>query len=386
MHLIQDIVDEYPRLVQWRHDFHRHPELCHEEKRTASRVADLLRSFGIGEVIEGVGTTGVVGVLRAGEGPAVALRADMDALPISEAGIHDHRSLTPDVCHACGHDGHMVMLLGAAQYLASRTDLFRGTVLFVFQPAEEMATGAVAMLDAGILAKYGVQSAYALHTYPGLGTGKIGVNAGTVLASVNSFTIRLTGVSGHAGFPHLCTDPIAASAAVVNALQTIASQGVDPLDSVVLAVTGCRSSSHAYNVVPETVELKGTARYLDAQYGDLLPKKVRTIVAGVATGYGVHADIDYVKGTPPLANTEREATLARRVAGELLGEENVVRMTPAMVGEDFAFFLERVPGALAFIGNGEDSVALHNPSFDFNDAALPVGASYFSRLVQTVLA
>lgn len=385
MNLIKDIVNHYDEMVQWRLDFHLHPEVAHREIRTARKVAGLLGSFQMDEIEEQVGSTGVVGVLRNGVGPVIGLRADMDALPVSDAGEHDHRSTVEGVSHACGHDGHIAMLLAAARYLAFSRN-FRGTVVFIFQPAEEIANGALGMIEHGLLDKYAIESVYALHIAPALAVGRMTITPGPLLAAVNNFTIDIAGRGGHAGLPHLAKNPIVAGAGMVSALQTIVSCDTDPIDPVVVSVTSFQSVTSNYNVIPGAVEIKGTARYMNTEYEDVLPERIKLLAYSIASGYGVTAKLDYVKGCPPLVNSEREARFAGEIARKLLGETGVVPGAPLMGGEDFSFFLKKLPGVLAFIGNGEDSPPLHNPAFDFNDEVLPIGASYFSRLTEVALA
>ena len=384
MNLVKDIVERSDEIVQWRLDFHQHPELAHREIRTARKVAQILGSFHMDEIEEQVGSTGVVGVLKNGAGPVIGLRADMDALAVSDAGEHDHRSTVEGVSHACGHDGHIAMLLAAARYLAVTRD-FRGTVVFIFQPAEEIANGALSMIEHGLLDKYAIGSVYALHIAPALAVGRMTITPGQMLAAVNNFRINIKGRGGHAGLPHLAKNPIVAGAGMVSALQTIAHCDTDPIDPVVLTVTSFQSRTSNYNVIPETVEIKGTARYLNTAYEDVLRERIKLLAYSIASGYGVTAELDYVKGCPPLVNSEKEAQFAGEIARKLLGETGVVPGAPLMGGEDFSLFLKRIPGALAFIGNGEDSPPLHNPAFDFNDEVLPIGASYFSRIVEAAL-
>ncbi len=385
MNLVKDIVDRHDEIVQWRRDFHLHPELARREVRTARKVAGILASFQLDEIEEQVGSTGVVGVLRNGAGPVIGLRADMDALPVSDAGEHHHRSTVEGVSHACGHDGHVAMLLAAARYLAF-TRNFRGTVVFIFQPAEEIANGALSMIEHGLLDKYAIGSVYALHVAPGLAVGSMSITPGPVMASVNNFRIDITGRGGHAGLPHLAKNPIVAGAGIVSALQTITSCDTDPIESVVVSVTSFQSGTSNYNVIPGSVEIKGTARYMNTEYEDVLPERIKLLAHGIASGYGVTAELNYVKGgCPPLVNSEKEAQFAGEIARRLLGETGVVQGAPLMGGDDFGLFLKTIPGVLAFIGNGEDSPPLHNPAFDFNDEVLPIGASYFSCIVEAAL-
>ncbi len=384
MNLIREIVDRHDEIVQWRRDFHLHPELAHEETDTARKVAEILRSFRMDEIEEQAGSTGVVGVLRNGAGPVIGLRADMDALPVSDAGEHDHRSAIEGVSHACGHDGHIAMLLAAARYLAVSRN-FQGTVVFIFQPAEEIANGALSMIEHGLFEKYAMESVYALHIVPALAVGCMAITPGPLMAAVNNFKINITGQEGHAGLPHLAKNPVIAGAGIVSALQTIASCDTDPIEPVVVTVTSFLSCTDSYNVIPGSVEIKGTARYMNTDYEDVLPKRIGLLANSIASGYGVTAELEYYKGCPPLVNSEKEAQFAALIARNLLGETNVVRWAPLMGGEDFSLFLKKIPGVLAFIGNGEDSPLLHNPAFDFNDEVLPIGASYFSRIVETAL-
>lgn len=385
MDLIPGVVQSHQEMLAWRRDFHRHPEMCFQEKRTAANVAKLLRSFGCDEVLEGVGGTGVIGVLTNHDGPAIALRADMDALALSDRGSHDHRSTMDGVSHACGHDGHMAMLLGAAKYLCSSRK-FRGTVVFVFQPAEEIAKGALRMLDQGFLDTYGVQSVYALHSFPSLAVGRIGITPGVALAGVDNFTIVVSGRGGHAGVPHLAKDPIVPAAGMVSALQTIVSRNTDPMDSVVVSITSVQSGVDLHNVIPEAARLLGTVRYLSPGQSERVELEMKRIIDGIANAHGVTASLEYDRACPPLVNAPSACEVASRVARELLGDDGVVQLPPIMGGEDFAYYLRRVPGAFAFIGNGEDCASLHNAAFDFNDDALPIGASYFVRLVEIALA
>jgi amidohydrolase len=385
MNLIPEIVQFHPEMTRWRRDIHQYPELHDQETRTAKKVAELLRSFGLEEVLEEVGTTGVLGILRNGNGPVIGLRADMDALAVTDTGEHDHRSRVEGVTHACGHDGNVTMLLGAAKYLAA-TRRFQGTVVFVFQPAEEVASGALCMIQDGFLQQYGVQSIYSLHSFTPLATGCLRITPGPALASVNSFTINITGHGGHAGVPHRAHDPIVAGAAIVMSLQTVVSRRVDPITPVVISATSFTSSSITHNVIPGSVEILGTIRYMDPEHEDELPEMVKALVENVAAGYGVTAEFIYKKGCPPLVNHEKECRFAMEVAREILGESKAIEGPPIMGGEDFSFYLKEVPGVFAFIGNGEDSLPLHHAAYDFNDDVLPIGASYFSRIVEKALA
>jgi amidohydrolase len=385
MDLVPGVLEIHEEMIGWRRDFHRHPEMSFKEDRTAAKVSELLRSFGMDEVLEHVSNTGVIGVLKNHDGPAIGLRADMDALALSDQGQHDHRSTVEGITHACGHDGHTAMLLGAAKYLSSSRK-FRGTVVFVFQPAEEITRGAQGMLDQGFLEEYAVRSVYALHGLPGLPVGCMSITPGTALAGVDNFTITVTGRSGHAGAPHLARDPIVAAGAMILALQTIVSRTIDPIDSVVVSITSLQSSSNLHNVIPETVRILGTVRYLNVEHSDTVAVGMKTVIDGVAEAHRVIASIEYERECPPLVNSSTACELATRVARDLLGERGVVQLPSIMGGEDFSYFLQKISGIFAFIGNGEDSASLHNGAFDFNDQVLPIGASYFVRMVETTLA
>jgi amidohydrolase len=384
MDLIPDVVHIHDEMIRWRHDFHRFPEICFREIRTAAKIAELLRSFGVDEVREGVAGTGVIGVLRNHDGPAIGLRAEMDALTLGDQGRHDHRSTADGITHACGHDGHMAMLLGAAKHLCSSRS-FSGTVVFVFQPAEEVTRGAQGMIKEGVLAHYGIQSMYGVHSLPGLAVGRMSITPGMALAGVDNFTISVAGRSGHAGVPHLARDPIVAAGAMISGLQTIVARSVDPIDSVVVSVTSLQSSTNLHNVIPEAVRLMGTVRYLNAAHSDALASRMQEIVNGVAAAHEVTASIEYERECPPLVNSLPACELATGVARAVLGADAVVPLPPIMGGEDFAYFLQLIPGVFAFIGNGEDSASLHNAGFDFNDRVLPIGASYFIRIVEATL-
>lgn len=374
-------------MAAWRHDIHRHPELAYEEIRTAGTVADLLRSFGVDEVIEGVGQTGVVGLVRNGPGPAIGLRADMDALPLEELAERPYRSTHPGKMHACGHDGHTAMLLGAARYLAE-TRNFMGTVVLIFQPAEEGQAGAKAMIDDGLLERFPIQAIYGVHNMPGIPAGSIALSDGPVMAAADRFTITLNGVGGHAAAPHLNRDPIIAGAALVTALQTLVSRNCAPEDTLVVSVTEFHGGD-AFNVTPDSVRLNGTVRYFKPEVGTANRARLGQIIEGIAATFGVTAEWQYVAGYPPTVNWDAPTTFARDVAATVFGADNVIVQDPKMFSEDFSFFLEQVPGCYGFIGNGESGMpgctGLHNPHYDFNDTILASGASFFARLVEAAL-
>ncbi|MDQ7989126.1 MAG: M20 aminoacylase family protein [Candidatus Dactylopiibacterium sp.] len=387
MQIIPSIAARGDALAAFRRDIHAHPELAYEETRTAALVAEALERCGI-EVHRGIGQTGVVGVLRRGDSTRrIGLRADMDALPIEEANDFSHRSQHAGRMHACGHDGHTTMLLGAAEYLAA-SGRFDGTVVFIFQPAEEGRGGAAAMLADGLLERFPVDEVYGMHNWPGMRVGRFGVAAGPVMASADRFDITITGHGGHAAMPHLTRDPLVAGAALVNAVQTIVARTLDPLDSGVVSVTRFQAGD-AYNVIPHQARLSGTTRALRAEVRAALREGVERLCAGIAAAYGVSIEATFNEGGyPPTVNTAAQAQVCREVAGALVGEENVAwNRPPSMGAEDFSFFLEQRPGCYVWIGNGpgESGCTLHNPRYDFNDDSLVIGASYWVRLAERLL-
>ncbi|MFN4126987.1 M20 aminoacylase family protein [Pannonibacter indicus] len=381
---IADLADE---IASWRRDFHENPEIMYETVRTAAKVADLLRSFGLDEVVTGIGRTGVVGVIRGkngGAGRVIGLRADMDALPIEEMTGLPYASKTPGKMHACGHDGHTSMLLGAAKYLAE-TRNFNGTAVVIFQPAEEGGAGAKAMIDDGLMTRWAIDEVYSLHNLPGLPVGEFAIRKGPIMAATDEFRITITGRGGHAAKPHETVDPIITGTQIVSALQTIASRAVNPLDSVVVSVTIFEAGT-AFNVIPETATLRGTIRSLTDTTRDLAEKRLNEIVSALCTAYGATAEIEFRRGYPVTANHDDQTDFAVSVAEEIAGPERVQRETePMMGGEDFSYMLLERPGAYIFAGNG-DSASLHHPRYNFNDGLIPSGSSYFVRLVEKALA
>jgi len=374
-------------MAEWRRDIHAHPETAFEEVRTADFVARKLESFGL-EVHQGLAKTGVVGTLRSGSGNrSIALRADMDALPMAEANTFSHRSRHPGKMHACGHDGHTTMLLGAAKVLAqSRT--FDGAAIFIFQPAEEQIGGGRVMIEEGLFDKFPVDSVFGMHNWPGLEVGRFGLRSGPMAACADNFEITVQGRGAHAAMPHHGVDPIVAGAALVQSLQTIVSRNLHPIDSGVLSVTQFHAGD-AFNVIPDAAVLRGTARAFTPGVRDALEAGIRRVSAGVAAAYGANIDANYMRGYPPLVNWPRETDIAATVLEALVGAENVIRdAQPTMGGEDFAYMLEKKPGCFVFIGNGpgEGGCMLHNPHYDFNDEILPLGSAYWVRLVEHVLA
>jgi len=385
MPVINRVAEFQREIAEWRQDFHRNPELQYDVERTAGRVADLLRSFGVDEVVTGLGRTGVVAVIKgSGEGRVIALRADMDALPITERTGTAYASLTPGKMHACGHDGHTAMLLGAAKYLAE-TRKFAGTAILVFQPAEEGGAGARAMLRDGLVERFGIEEFYGLHNLPGMPAGHFGVRPGGIMAASDEFRIVIEGKGGHAALPHNTTDPIVIAAQLILALQTIVSRNVDPMREAVLSVTMVEAGT-AFNIIPRTVTLTGTVRSLDERVRDFLEERLKSVTQGIVKTFGASAEVSYRRGYPVTVNAEAQAELAGAIARDVAGPERVELSVDAMMGgEDFAYMLQAKPGAYAFIGNGPSS-QLHTDTYDFNDEIIPTGVSYWVRLVETALA
>jgi amidohydrolase len=369
-------------MIEWRQDIHSHPELAYQEKRTANKVAELLREFGVDEIHEGIGGTGVVGVIKNGNGPKIGLRADMDALPITEANQCSHVSTNDGVMHACGHDGHTTMLLGAARYL-SETRNFKGEVVLIFQPAEEGFAGAKAMIDDGLFEKFPVDSIYGMHNMPGLETGSIAVGPGPRMAAADNFEIKINGKGAHAAMPYQSIDPIVCGSAVVQALQSLVSRNADPRKTLVVSVTQF-NSGHANNVIPDFASLAGTIRYFDKETSEFIRKKFPKIVKDICEAFGAVAEIDYKEGYPPTINDNDAASFALNIAKDIAGEKATDDQPPSMGSEDFSYFLQEKPGAYAYIGNG-NSASLHNPSYDFDDKNLSIGASFLSRIAEKAL-
>jgi hippurate hydrolase len=385
--IINRIAEFHAEAAAWRRDIHQHPELLYDVHRTAGLVADRLKAFAVDEVATGIGQTGVVGVIRGrgnGAGPVIGLRADMDALPIAEATGLAYASQTPGLMHACGHDGHTAMLLGAARYLAE-TRNFSGTAIVIFQPAEEGGGGAKAMLDDGLMERFGIEEIYGMHNMPGIPLGHFGIRPGPLLASTDDFEIEIRGRGGHAAQPHQTVDPIVAAAAIIQALQTIVSRTLDPLDAAVVSVTRIDAGT-ASNVIPDAAYLSGTLRALRADTRDRIDERTRRVVSSVAAAFGATATIDIRRKYPVTSNHPDQAAFAASVAAEIAGADRVDTDTqPIMGAEDFSFMLESRPGAFILVGNG-DSAGLHSPLFDFNDETIPVGSSYWAKLVEKRLA
>jgi amidohydrolase len=388
MPIINRIADFHADLATWRHEIHAHPETAFEEKRTADFVAARLSEFGI-EVHRGLAGTGVVGTLR-GSRPgnrAIALRADMDALHIHERNGHDYVSQNPGKMHACGHDGHTTMLLGAARYLAE-TRNFAGTVHFVFQPAEENEGGGRVMVAEGLFEKFPVEAVYGMHNWPGMPVGTFAMRAGPMMASFDIFEITIRGKGTHAALPHLGQDPMVAAAQIVTGLQTLVSRNTHPLESAVVSVTQIHGGD-TWNVIPDDAVLRGTVRSFKTELQDAIEAGIRRVATGIAGALGTTAEVRYERRYPPTVNSEKETEIAAVIAADVVGDANVNRgLMPTMGSEDFAFMLQAKPGCYVFIGNGtgDKAVGLHNPHYDFNDEILPIGASYWARLVERTLA
>jgi amidohydrolase len=386
MPIINRIADMQADITAWRRDLHAHPELLYDVTRTAGTVAEKLREFGCDEVVSGIGRTGVVGVIRGRKGPAgkvVGLRADMDALPIEEANDLPYKSTVPGKMHACGHDGHTAMLLGAARYLAE-TRNFAGTAVVIFQPAEEGGAGGKAMVDDGLMERFGIGEVYGMHNYPGLPVGEFCIRPGSIMAAADYVQIDLEGKGAHAARPHLGIDTVLVGAQIINNLQSIVSRNVDPLEAAVVSICMFHAGN-TDNVIPQTAQLRGTARSLIPEVQELLEKRVKEIAEATARLHNAKVAVKYRRGYPVLKNHPRQTDFAASIAREIAGNDRVdTDMAPVMGAEDFSFMLNARPGAFIFVGNG-DSAGLHHPSYDFNDEVIPLGTSYWVRLVETAL-
>jgi amidohydrolase len=388
MPIVNRVADLQPDIQAWRRDIHEHPELLYDVHRTAAFVADRLREFGCDEVATGLGKTGVVGVIKGrkpggGDVKVIGLRADMDALPIEEATHLPYASKIPGKMHACGHDGHTAMLLGAARYLAE-TRNFAGNAVVIFQPAEEGGAGAKAMIKDGLMDRFGIEQVYGMHNGPGIPIGSFAIRQGPIMAATASIDIRIEGHGGHAARPHKCIDSVLVGVQLINALQQIVSRNVDPLEAAVVSICEFHAGN-ARNVIPQTAELRGTVRTLTREVKDLIEKRVHEVCAGVAQMTGAKIDLTYEHGYPVTVNHAAQTDFATRIAREVAGEANVHEMAPMMGAEDFSFMLEARPGAFIFCGNG-DSAGLHHPAYNFNDEAIVHGTSYWIKLVENTLA
>jgi hippurate hydrolase len=386
MPIVNRVADLHQEITAWRRDIHAHPELRYDVHRTAASVAEKLKSFGCDEVVPGIGRTGVVGVIRgrkAGK-KVIGMRADMDALPIEEETGLPYKSTEPGKMHACGHDGHTAMLLGAAKYLAE-TRNFAGTAVVIFQPAEEGGAGGLAMVKDGLMTRFGIEEVYGMHNYPGIPLGQFAIRPGAMMAAADHIEITLEGKGGHAARPHLAVDTILVGAQIINQLQSIVARNVDPLDAAVVSICMFQAG-FTDNVIPQHAKLRGTARSLRKEISKLLQERIQAVVEGTAKLYGATAKITYSNGYPVTVNHERQTAFAADVAREVVGKNKVdTDVAPVMGAEDFSFMLNERPGAFIFVGNG-DSAGLHHPAYDFNDETIPVGTSYWVRLAETALA
>ena len=386
MNIIPQLAADKDIMSTWRRDIHAHPEIAFEEHRTAQLVAEKLREFGL-EIETGIAGTGVVGTLTKGRGNrAIGLRADLDALPIQEANKFAHKSTHPGKMHACGHDGHTTMLLGAAKYLAEHGE-FEGTVYFIFQPAEENEGGGRVMVEEGLFDRYPMEAVYGMHNIPGMPVGTFAVKPGPMMAAFDIFELVVTGKGGHAAMPHFTIDPIVVGTKIVEAYQSIVSRSIDPQDPVVLSVTQFHAGD-AFNIIPNKVSISGCTRCFSPRVQEKLEAQMKQVATEICRAYGATCEFKYERRYPPTVNSEIEAHLAGSVATELVGADSVnLNPKPAMGSEDFSYMLQEKPGAYIWIGNGdgEGSCMVHNPSYDFNDEILPIGATWWVKLAETSL-
>jgi len=382
MPIINRLAELLPEITAWRRDIHAHPEVLYDTHRTSALVAEKLRAFGCDQVETGIGRTGVVGVIHGSQttsGHVVGLRADMDALPIQEMTGLDYASTHSGKMHACGHDGHTAMLLGAAKYLCE-TRQFNGTAVVIFQPAEEGGAGAREMCDDGLMDRFNIQEVYGMHNWPGVAAGHFAIRSGPFFAASDFFDIHVAGKGGHAAKPHEAVDPVVVASHIVTALQTISSRNTDPVHQVVVSVTSVESSSHAYNVIPSAVHLKGTVRTLDAGVRDLAEQRLVDIATSTGAVFGATVDAKFQRSYPVMVNHVEQTDYAQQVARDIAGHCDDAPLI--MGGEDFAFMLEQRPGAYILVGNG-DSAPVHNQYYNFNDDIIPAGSSWFVQMIQT---
>ena len=373
----------HPEITGWRRDLHEHPELMYDTHRTSGIVAEKLREFGCDEVVTNIGRTGVVGIIKGRtdtRGHVVGLRADMDALPIIEASGVEYTSKNPGKMHACGHDGHTAMLLGAAKYLAE-TRNFDGAVAVIFQPAEEGGAGGEAMVKDGLIERFGIKEIYGMHNSPGLAVGEFAIRSGAFYAATDQFEINVIGKGGHAAMPQAVVDTTLIASNIVMSFQSIASRNAEPIKSIVVSVTSFRTESDAFNVIPETVVLRGTIRTFDPDLRALAEQRLKDIATHTAAVYGGRVEINWMRGYPAMVNAEAETDIAADIGKKIAGSVDA-DTPPIMGGEDFAYMLEVCPGAYIQIGNG-DTAEVHHPEYDFNDEAIPAGCSYWAELVET---
>lgn len=385
MPIINRVADLMPEIAAWRRDIHANPEVLFDVHRTAGVVAEKLKAFGCDEVVTGIGRTGVVGVIKGKKaGPrTIGLRVDMDALPIMEATGLPYQSTTPGKMHACGHDGHTAMLLGAAKYL-TETRNFAGNAIVIFQPAEEGGGGGREMVKDGMMERFAIEEVYGMHNYPGLPVGDFAIRPGPIMASADRIYIDIEGHGGHAARPHVSIDSVLVSAQIINQIQSIVSRNVNPLDAAVVSICQFHAGT-ADNIIPQTARLSGTARTLSPATRDIVEQRLREIVEGTAKLYGAKANLVYKRDYPVTTNHARQTEFAAEIASEVVGKDRVdTNVEPMMGAEDFSFMLEERPGAFIFVGNG-DTAGLHHPAYDFNDELIPVGTSYWVKLVETAL-
>lgn len=389
MPIVNRIVDLHPEIQSWRQEIHAHPELGYEERRTSQFIADRLGEFGCDDVVTGIGRTGVVGVIRGKkscgrlDSMVIGLRADMDALPIEEATGLPYASKTSGVMHACGHDGHTAMLLGAARYLAE-TRNFCGTAVVIFQPAEEAGAGAVAMIEDGLMERFGIQQVYGMHNLPGLPIGAFATRHGAIMAAADGIRIKIEGRGGHSGNPHECINPVLVGTQLISALQQIVAFNIDPLETVTISICVFQAGVSG-SIIPQTAELDGRIRTVKQKVSEAVRTRIREIAAGVAEMTGAKIQVDIQDGYPVTHNHIEETDLTVSVAKDIAGEKKVVEMPLMLASEDFSFMLQARPGSFIFCGNG-NSEGLHHPAYNFNDEAIPHGTSFWIKLVETALA
>ena len=387
MTVIKEINKFHDEMTKWRRDIHQHPELGYEERRNSDFVAAKLKEFGI-EVNQGLAKTGVVGTISNGHGPSIGLRADIDALPLEEKNTFKHASTNPGKMHACGHDGHTTMLLGAAKYLAASKN-FKGTVNFIFQPAEEGGAGGERMLQEGLFEKFPVDSVYGLHNWPGMEPGYFGVGAGPIMAAADVFDLTVNGRGGHAALPDQCVDPIVVASQIVSALQTITSRNTHPVDAVVIRVTQINPGD-THNIIPDSARMHGTVRTFLEETRSKMPTSILRVAEGVCSAFGATCELDYIQSYPATINSVPETEISAKAVIDLVGEEKIIRNpTPSMGSEDFSYMLQARPGCYVLLGIGSGKgiggCLLHSSRYDFNDEVLPIGASYWVTLVENEL-
>ena len=368
-------------VTAWRRDIHAHPELLFDTHRTSALVAEKLTEFGCDEVITGIGRTGVVGVIKGKSeksGRVIGLRADMDALPMTEVAEHEYSSRTPGMMHACGHDGHTAMLLGASRYLAE-TRNFDGTAIVIFQPAEEGGGGGLEMCEDGMMERFGIQEVYGMHNWPGLEAGQFAIRSGPFFAAADQFEIKVIGKGGHAAKPDETVDPTVVAAQIVLALQTIVSRNSDPVEHIVISVTSFETASHAYNIIPPDVLMKGTMRTMTKAMRQMGEQRMRSVIEGITNAFGATAEFNFMSGYPSMVNHDTETQHAIEAAQKVTGQCEKAPLV--MGGEDFAYMLEERPGAYILIGNG-DTASVHHPEYDFNDEAIPAGCSWWVEVIE----